>query len=104
MDSEELLEELEKLARRMGVEIRQEYTGGRVGRCLLNGVVVIVVDAGFRVRDRAEALAMALADLDTEPHFLPEAARDFLDRHRQAPRLPFTDRAAAAGASRPYTG
>ena len=104
MDWEELLQELEKLAQRMGIEVRHEYTGGRVGRCRLHDQWVIVMDAGYRVRERAEALATMLADLDTEPHYLPEAVRDFLARHRQPPRLPlFTDHGAGAGTSPPHT-
>lgn len=103
MDWEELLEELSRLAQRLGIEVRKEYTSGRVGRCVLHGKLVIVMDAGFRVRDQAEGLAMMLADLDAEEHYVPEAVREFLARHRQPQQFPlFTDHGAVAAASRPH--
>ena len=54
---------LQALAQRMGIEVRHEYTGGRVGRCRLHDQWVIVMDAGYRVRDRAEALAASAESL-----------------------------------------
>lgn len=104
MDWEELLEELSRLARRLGIEVRLEHTAGRVGRCVLRGKPVIVLDASFRVRERAEALAMMLADLDIEAHYVPEAIRDFLAHHRQPDQLPlFTTRGDAAETNPEHT-
>lgn len=105
MDWEDLLEELSRLAQRLGVEVRLQPTAGRVGRCVLRGKPVIVLDVAFRVRDRAEALAMMLADCDTEEHYIPEAVREFLARHRQPDQLPlFTARDDGARASPGHKG
>lgn len=83
MDWEELLRELERLAVRLEADVRYEHAAGRSGRCVLNGQWIIVVDAEYRTADRAKALAMMLADFDTEPHYLPDAVRELLDRNRR---------------------
>ena len=82
MDPEEMLVELERLAQRLGMTVRYEATGGRVGRCLLHGEPVVIVDARLPVRDKVEGLALALADLDYSALFLPEAVRDLLESKR----------------------
>lgn len=82
MEWDEVVSELEKLARKLAVEVRYEPTSGRVGRCVLFGAPVIVLDNNLRLRDRAEGLALMLADLDTEAHYLPDMIRDFLDKRR----------------------
>lgn len=98
MEWDELLHELEKLAKRMEIDLRYEPALGRAGRGVLFGRTLIVVDAGYRVRDRAETLGLLLADLDTDPYFVPEVVRDFLERHRRPLQLPLTtERSAAAG-------
>lgn len=81
MDPDELLAELERLAERLGVEIRYEPTGGRVGRCILHGQMIIIMDRSLPQADRIEGLASALADLDYENLYLPEAVRDLLASH-----------------------
>ena len=84
MDPDELLAELERLAERLGVTIRYEPTGGRVGRCILHGEMIIVMDRSLPQADRIEGLASALADLDYENLYLPEAVRDLLASHAPA--------------------
>ena len=82
MDPEEMLAELERLAQRLGMTVRYEATGGRVGRCLLRGEPVILVEARLPLRDKVEGLALALADLDYSALFVPEAVRDLLESKR----------------------
>lgn len=79
---EELLEELQRLAARLGVEVRYEHTGGKVGRCLLYGVWIVVADRTLRPRDKVEGLALALADLDYEAVYLSPACRELLESRR----------------------
>lgn len=88
MDPDELLEELERLAERLQVTIRYEYTGGRVGRCLLHGTMIVVADKSLLLKDKVEGLATALADLDYENVYIPEAIRELLERLRTRPSSP----------------
>lgn len=80
---EELLDELERLAAKLAVQLRYEPTGGRVGRCLLYGRRLVVAEKALSVRDRVEGLACALADLDYEGVYLSPACRDLLEARRQ---------------------
>jgi hypothetical protein len=92
MEPDELLDELQHLAEKLQVLVRVESTGGRVGRCLLHGQLIIILDKYLSQRDRIEGLAQMLADLDYEAIFIPELVRDLLhsrrERGRQLP-LPF---------------
>lgn len=80
--AEELLDELKRLADCLEVQVRLEATGGKVGRCLLHGRQIVVLDRGLPVRDKLEGLAQALADLDYEHVYLSPACRDLLESRR----------------------
>ncbi|MGE5531371.1 MAG: hypothetical protein ACM3VW_04550 [Bacteroidota bacterium] len=79
---EEMLAELQRLALRLDVEIRSEGTGGRVGRCLLHGRRIVMMEKSLPHRDKVEGLARALADLDYEDVYLSPACRDLLEGYR----------------------
>jgi hypothetical protein len=83
---EEMLAELQRLALRLEVEIRTEGTGGKVGRCLLHGRWIVMMEKSLPLRDKVEGLARALADLDYENVYLSPACRDLLEGFRS--RLP----------------
>lgn len=88
MEPDELLAELQRVAERLQVRIRYEHTGGRVGRCLLQGEMIVLVDRQLPLRDRIEGLAQALADLDYEAVFMHEYVRNLLQsRRRRATQL-----------------
>ena len=83
---EEMLAELQRLALRLEVEIRSEGTGGKVGRCLLHGRWIVMMEKSLPLCDKVEGLARALADLDYENVYLSPACRDLLEDFRS--RLP----------------
>lgn len=79
MDDHELLEALEQLACRLGIQVRHEPAGGQSGSGMLHGRRIAVVDAGLSLRERVEALAAILAAEDHEGVFLPPAVRELLE-------------------------
>ena len=68
MDDRELLDELVRVAARLGVQVRIEpfetppACGG--GRCVVDGREFILIDARAPLGDRLGALAAAMSDLD----------------------------------------
>lgn len=83
---EEMLAELQRLAPRLDVEVRNESTDGRVGRCLLHGRWIAMLEKSLPLCDKVEGLARALADLDYENVYLSPACRDLLESYRS--RMP----------------
>ncbi len=100
MDDRELLDELVRVATRLGVEVRIEpfetppMRGG--GRCLVDGREFILLDARAPLGDRVGALASALASLDLEDVYLAPEARDRVEGAREPRILPREGRAARA--------
>jgi UDP-N-acetylmuramate dehydrogenase len=90
VDDRELLDELVRVATRLGVEVRIEpfetppMRGG--GRCLVDGREFILLDARAPLGDRVGALASALASLDLEDVYLAPEARDRVEGAR-GPRI-----------------
>ncbi len=78
MDAETLLHHLEQLARQLGIEVRYEASGGKVGAGVLRGQRIAVIDADLRVPQRAHALALLLADQPIEGIYLPPEVRQYL--------------------------
>lgn len=74
-----MLEALEDLAIRLGIQVRHEPAGGQSGLGMLHGKRIAVIDAGLSVRERVEALAAVLATEDHEGLFLPPAVRELLE-------------------------
>jgi len=84
--ADEMLDELKRLAERLEVQVRYESTGGKVGRCLLYGAQIVVVERSLPLRDKVEGLAVALADLDYEHVYLSPACRELLETRRSETR------------------
>ncbi len=81
-----ILGELEKLALRLGVEVRSVVFDRRViesdgGLCRIGNRHLIVVDARAPALERIAVLARSLAFFDLEPIYLPPALRERLRRH-----------------------
>lgn len=76
MDDETALHHLEELAGGLDIELRYEAAAGRAGLCVLRGRKTAVIDESLRVAERAEALAMILADEPIEDVYLPPAVRE----------------------------
>jgi len=79
VDHETVLHHLEELAKRLGIEVRYESAAGRVGKAVLRGKKIAVVDASLRVVDRVAALASILADEEINGVYLPPAVRRRID-------------------------
>lgn len=76
MDDETVLHHLQELAAGLDIELRYEAAAGRAGLCVLRGKKTAVIDENLRVAERAEALAMILADEPIEDVYLPPAVRE----------------------------
>jgi hypothetical protein len=87
MQSRQVLEYLEELAERLGVEVvyqklgEEEFTV-RGGLCKVNGTLKIFVDQSKPVEDQIKILAQGLASFDTEDVFLFPYIREVLEKAR----------------------
>jgi UDP-N-acetylmuramate dehydrogenase len=92
VDDRDLLEELVRVAARLGVQVRIEpfetppARGG--GRCVVDGREVILIDARAPLGDRLGALAAAMSDLDLEDIYVTPEARDRVERERDTRIVP----------------
>jgi UDP-N-acetylmuramate dehydrogenase len=88
VDDRDLLDELVRVATRLGVEVRIEpfetppARGG--GRCLVEGREFILLDARAPLGERVNALASALSDLDLDDVYVTPEARDRVEGARDA--------------------
>jgi hypothetical protein len=76
----EILRQLHRLARRAGLEVREEafdlkVIEGKGGLCRLRGKPVVVMDVGLPVVDKIGVLADALATFGIEPLYVPPLLR-----------------------------
>jgi len=97
MDEHTIIDLLEELAERFGIQIRYEpikqdedlvkIVGGL---CLLRGQYVIIIDSKAAVRDKVRAFTEALRHFDLDKIYIKPAIRELLDkvpapfRHEQA--------------------
>lgn len=92
MDDRDLLDELVRVATRLGAEVRIEpfetspARGG--GRCLVEGRELILLDARAPLRDRVGALAAALAGFDLDDVYVTPEARERVERERDVRIVP----------------
>ncbi|WP_394826934.1 hypothetical protein [Pendulispora albinea] len=89
MTPNEVLLELEKLARRIGIRVRHEpfeprVIEGKGGLCWVHGRPIVMIDAGAPVLDKIGVLAAALARFDIEALYVPPVLRQRIDQRRQA--------------------
>ncbi len=90
MESRKVLEYLEELAEKLGVEIVYEKLGeGEFsvggGLCKVRGTYKIFMDRSETMEDRVEILARALSSFDTEGVYLLPFIRKILEKaHRSS--------------------
>jgi hypothetical protein len=88
MQSRQVLEHLEDLAERLGVEIvyqklgEEEFSAGG-GLCKVNGTFKVFVDRSKVVEDQIKILARGLSTFDTEKVYLFPYIREILDKARR---------------------
>ena len=90
MQSRQVLEYLEDLAERLGVEIiyqklgEEEFTV-RGGLCRVNGTFKVFIDRSKPMDEQIKILAQGLASFDTEEVYLFPYIRKILDKARRYP-------------------
>jgi len=87
LDENTIIEELEELIKRFGVQIRyepikQDEDSINVvgGLCLLKGEYVLIINSKAAIRDKIRALGMALKHFDHENIYMLPVLRELLNR------------------------
>ena len=87
MDEGTIIEYLEELAERFGIQIRyeaikQDEDSINVvgGLCLLKGEYVLIINSKATVKDRIKTLAMAVKHFDLDQIYIRPVLRELLDR------------------------
>ena len=82
MDPEPLVEQLELLAQKLGIEVRREPLEGFGGLCKLKGALVLFVDSNASVEEQAHVMCAALAKQNLGGVFIVPEVRDVLERYQ----------------------
>jgi len=90
MQPRQVLEHLEDLAERLGVEIVYQKLGEdeflvRGGLCKVNGTFKVFIDRSKSVDDQIKILAQGLSSFDTEEVYLFPYIREILNKARMYP-------------------
>ncbi len=87
MDEGTIIDYLEELAERFGIQIRyeaikQDEDSINVvgGLCLLKGEYVLILNSKATVKDRIKTLAMAVKHFDLDQIYIRPVLRELLDR------------------------
>ncbi len=87
MDEGTIIDHLEELAERFGVQIRYEAIKQDEdsidvvgGLCLLKGEYVLIINSKATVKDRIKTLAMAVKHFDLDQIYIRPVLRELLDR------------------------
>lgn len=85
----EVLRELEKLARLLGIQVRHEPFDPRViegkgGLCWVRNVPTVMLDAGAPLIDKVGVLAEALSHFDVEALYVPPLLRQRIALRKKA--------------------
>ncbi len=87
MDEGTIIDYLEELAERFGIQIRyeaikQDEDSINVvgGLCLLKGEYVLIINSKATVKDRIKTLAMAVKHFDLDQIYIRPVLRELLDR------------------------
>jgi hypothetical protein len=94
MDEITILDQLEELMEKFGVQIRheairQDEDSVRVigGLCLLKGKYVLIINSKATVRDKIWTLAIALKQFDHDQIYIRPVLRELLERIPEQRRL-----------------
>ncbi len=90
MKSEQILEELEKAADKVGVRVSYETLGGDVvgqgGLCKVKGQWRVIIDRHASANEKVSLLATALSGFDLEPVFLSPEVREIVQKKQELRR------------------
>jgi hypothetical protein len=86
MDENTIIDQLEELIERFGVQIRyeaikQDEDSVNVvgGLCLLKGEYILIINSKVTIRDKIRTLGMALKQFDHDRIYMRPALRELLD-------------------------
>lgn len=89
MDQAAIIDQLEELAERFGIQIRYEPIKQdedlikiKGGLCLLKGKYVLIIDTKVGVIDKIGTLAEAVAHFDLDGIYIKPVLRELLDKAR----------------------
>ena len=87
MDEQLIIDQLEELAKRFGIQIRYEAIKQDEdlvkvvgGLCLLRGEYVLIIDSNAAIRDKIMTLAEAVKHFDLDEIYIRPVLRELLDR------------------------
>jgi len=87
MDENTIIEQLEELIERFGIQIRheaikQDEESAKIagGLCLLRGEYILIINSKMTVSDRIKTLGTALKHFDLDQIYMRPALRELLDR------------------------
>lgn len=88
MDDEYLLNELEELAGRLGIEVRyenlnSEESTGAGGLCRLKGKYVLIIHAPSTAKERARIVTEALKQFPMEDLYVKPVIRELLEGYKE---------------------
>jgi hypothetical protein len=79
MTHEQILRELEELAEKSGISVRDEKGDFDGGYCILKAERIIVINKRLAAEKRTSILAQALAEVGIEELYLKPAVREFIE-------------------------
>jgi hypothetical protein len=79
MKHEDLIAELEEIARQLGVSVRYEKGDFDGGYCILREKKILVVNKKLMLHRKASALAVAMHEVGLEDLFLKPVVREFIE-------------------------
>jgi hypothetical protein len=87
MDEDAIIDCLEELAERFGIQIRyevirQDEDSSPVvgGLCVFKGEYVLIINSKSTAKEKIKTLAVAVRHFDLDQIYLPPALRELLDR------------------------
>ena len=87
MDESTIMEQLQELIERFGVQIRheaikQDEDSVKVvgGLCVLRGECVLIINSKATIRDKIYSLGMVLKQFNHDQIYMPPVLRELLDR------------------------
>ena len=98
MDEKTILDQLEELIEKFGVQIRHEairqdedaiHVAG--GLCLLRGEYVVILNSKATIKDRIWTLGIVLKQFDTDQIYIRPILRDILEKIPEQRRLAVSD-------------
>jgi len=94
MDENTIIDQLEELIERFGVQIRyeaikQDEDSVNVvgGLCLLKGEYVLIINSKATIRDKIKTLGMAVKQFDHDQIYMRPALRELLDKMPEQTRF-----------------